>query len=752
MTNEKLEVLFTPTKENFYKEGFGIYRGKVKNEKGYDMELGFDECISVKGNMPKLNIGEEYKVVVSFQKNDKYKGNYNLHRIMSSLPTDRKSQELYFKALLTPLQFNALITAYPEEDLISLFKENKLELSKVKGLGETRYEALKKKIISSSEMSDILIASQEYGIPLQVMNKLVAIFSDASLAIDKVKKNPYIMTDLDGMGFVKTDKIALNMGIEKDSEFRIGACIEYVQKEEQISGHTWTLKKNVISKVSAKTTVDKKRVEEVIEKLNDDAESQVKIIGEKLTLERTFENELLVAKSLIDMSKEKKEICEQEKWEKLIDEHCEQNGYNLAKGQKNFLYGVNKEKVALLIGYGGCGKSFVQKILIDVLEKHHLKDTFALLAPTGRASKVLSNYTSKPASTIHRRLPTKFNPMGIDEELIIVDESSMCDIFLVSQLLNCIENGDARILFVGDDFQIPSVGAGNFLYDVIHSGKIPVFKLTEVFRQEEGGIRDISAKVRNGQEFLRNTESGRKVFGRDCVFMFADSQYLLNGIVKKYKGTLDKFKDSDVAILSPTNKGKLGTRNINREIQKLINPPAPNKKEFKIGKDENEITIREGDLVINTKNAYELKTVDGKSVDVFNGDIGRVKEIINGGNVVITFDDIDAVFERENIINLLHGWSISIHKSQGSQFKVIFAVVDKSSTYQLNANLLYTGFSRAEKMMLVLGQSKVINNAMRKFENMERRSFLKDLLKNKGHQEENKVVEKKEKNTKKTYI
>lgn len=346
----------------------------------------------------------------------------------------------------------------------------------------------------------------------------------------------------------------------------------------------------------------------------------------------------------------------------------------------------------------------------------------------------MQGYTGLPASTIHRKAgifeEDSEGSKAIDEDVIIVDESSMCDIFILAKFFKAISNPNARILFVGDDFQLPSVGVGNFLYDIINSNCIKVSRLKKVFRQADGGILDVATSVREGKSFLNDTADGRIVFGKDCVFWCVDSEYILDGVLTNYRNVIKRFDQDDVVILSPTNKGKLGTIALNKEIQKIANPPSANKKEKKVGRKEDPTIFRVGDSVMNTVNTYGIETVEGGSADIFNGDTGKIIDIDeNEKCFIIEIDGIQVKMKFSNVMtNLVHSWVTTIHKSQGSQYKVVIVIADRSMTYQLNANLLYTGFSRAKDYMLVLTQAQTVNRAIKKFANMERRSFLQELL------------------------
>src|SRR5690606_9991721 len=244
----------------------------------------------------------------------------------------------------------------------------------------------------------------------------------------------------------------------------------------------------------------------------------------------------------------------------------------------------------------------------------------------------MTGYTGRQASTIHRKAGVFEDGDGVKEimeDIIIIDESSMCDIFILAKFFRALKNNNARILFVGDDFQLPSVGVGNFLYDIINSSSIKVSKLKKVFRQSDGGILNVATDTREGKKFLNGSADGRIVFGNDCVFWLVDSDYIADGVVSNYKKALNsgRWTQDDMVILTPTNKGRLGTIELNKKIQKIANPPSANKKEKKVGRKDNPTIFRVGDIVMNTVNTYDMETVDGGTADVFNGDTGRIIDI-----------------------------------------------------------------------------------------------------------------------------
>lgn len=759
MPTKKIDVKLKISGKRFYNEenSFGIYTAVIldildKEENPIvEYSNGSQDKISIKGTTGLLPTNEEYVATLIHEENDTYKGNYKVLNIYQELPKDIETQKLYFKALLTPNQFSSLMESYDGCDLIELFKSNQIDVNKVHGLGEKRYQQIREKILSSMDLAEVITFSEKYSIPLEIMKKYALTLGNPTLAVQRISKNPYLLIEMEGIGFLKADKIGNKLGINEESPFRIRACISHVIGESNNDGHTWIGEKEMLSALSSNLGIKKSIIVKELNNAVEDKDSKITVLDNRYTNEDSLFAEAVIAKQLKGLMNKNETFIKEEVWERLVDQYCKKHGYSLHENQRGFLLNWNKNRLNLLIGYGGSGKTFIQNVLIGILEENNLYTNFALLAPTGRASKVIAGYTNKTASTIHRRIPNFENELGIDENFVIVDESSMCDIFLSATLLTIISNPKVRVLFVGDDFQIPSVGIGNFLYDMIHSNAIPITKLTQVFRQEDGGIKDISYKIRNNERFLLTGDEGRKKFGKDCVFWLADSKYLLNGILKNYENVLKKYKQEDTLIISPTNKGTLGTVNINNKVQDLVNPKSESKNEFTVNRGEFKVTFREGDVVLNTTNSYGLETsnkikldanldigIDAEGdigaemnavVDVFNGDIGKILKIDeNSRKMIIDFDGYEVEFKADMINQLMHGWCITIHKSQGSQAKAVLVVLDKSATFQLNANLVYTGISRASEILLVLGQEKVINNSLRKFQNMERRSFLKEFL------------------------
>lgn len=725
-----MEVRVKPERILYFNEEsfFGIYGCQVHPDDINLVKVNKWGTISIKGVAPKLNFGEEYIVTLKEDTKSQYEGSYIIESIRQDKPQTVEEQRAFLETILTPTQVANIFEVYEGQDVVSLIQNDEFDYTKVKGLGDKTYEKLRNKVMENIEMSEVLAFLGKYGIKYNMIQKLIKEYKNPQLVIQKIEENPYLLTEVKGIGFKTADAIAKAMGYDMTSDHRIDSCIRHVIGEENANGHSWVDYKTLLNRCIEYLVIDKSYIQN---RLQSNPVGVVVKDGGRYTTRAVYNAEKYIAMRMIQFKTQSKQVFTTEELDEFLDNYCKENGVELEENQRKFFYDWNNNNILFLIGGGGMGKSWLQRILLELVAKKNLR--VALLAPTGKASKVMQGYTGKPASTIHRKIGVYDNEEEasgeITEDVIIVDESSMCDVFILAKFFKAIVNPNARILFVGDDFQLPSVGVGNFLYDSIHSNCITISRLKKVFRQADGGILNVSTDVREGKKFLNDNAEGRIRFGKDCVFHLVDQEFIRDGYIHYYKKVLEKYDVDDIVILSPTKKGKLGTAEINKEIQKIVNPASPDKKEKTFGRDF-PVTFRVGDSVMNTVNTYGAETVDGGAADIFNGDTGKIVDINEEEKVIIVdFEGIKVKMKFDTVLNsLVHSYALTIHKSQGSQYSVVIVIIDKSMTYQLNANLIYTGFSRAKKYMLVLGQAKAINNGIKKFANMERRSFLQELL------------------------
>lgn len=722
--NNIIELKIIPIIEMFYNDAssYGIYACEPSEPE--KVKLNTYNNISIKGNTVRLTLDQEYNVKLEEKEDKKYGTYYEIVSIFEDIPTNAKKQKDYLSNILTKNQVDALFTAYPNENIIELIKNDQIDLNKVKGIGKKTYLKIKDKIIENLEFQQAYEFLSKYGVTNNLIIKLVKHFKSASLLINKMKTNPYAITAVSGIGFKKADTIAMSMGYDPKGEFRIVAAIEYVVEEESNNGNTYVTTDKLVTQVEELIDVETLLINNQIKDTDN-----IIVAGDRVALKKNYNAERYIAKRLKELLSEKIEL--KFNVEKFIQEQEEKHGIKLTDQQKSFYYNIKNSRVNILSGFAGTGKSRNIELLISLLEQ--LKISYRLLSPTGKAAKVLSNYTKRNAETIHRAIGLglknkETQARFIDEEFVIVDEASMVDVQLCAKLLKKCTHENLKVLFIGDPAQLVAVSAGNLLHDMINSNIIPTTQLDKVFRQKEGGVLDIITKIRMNERFVDNDFWGIKKFGNNCIIACVPQEKVKGGYQYYFNEYIKEFSSDEITVATPTKKGSLGTVEINKHIQDIVNPKDDNKKEKETGFDK--ITFRVGDLVLNTRNSYGMLDVNENPVDIVNGDIGKIIDIdFAEKEIIIDFEFAIIPFEFTKLNQLLHCWSMTTHKLQGSSNTVIIVIADKSHKFQLNANLLYTACSRTTDQLVLISQAETINYAMRKKANLQRNTFLEELLK-----------------------
>lgn len=746
-----------PNKELFRDEesGFKIYSADVKSSKE-DLELNNYGNISIKGdNLPDFNLGVVYDLDLELSASDKYSGSYSMIRSYFVKPQTVKEQWKYLSMIVTELQYLSISRVYSEDEdkIIDIINNDRFDYGNVDGYGQASYEILKEKVSSNMEISEALAYFSEYGVTYNTIKRLVDKYGSAEKTIEAVEENPYSIIEKDGFGFMQADDLAMKLGIEEDAVERIESCLIFVLDDIANNGDIWIDRKKLYNKMKRLLKIRKNKIDDVI----DSGMKEVFVYDGRYATYWNAKDEMDLSFMIADKVMNEESVLSKVDYkpESFIEDFESKNDMLLSKEQRSFLYKLKDTNLLFLIGNGGTGKSILQKVVIDIAEGHGL--TYALLAPTGKASRVLKNYTGREAYTIHKKigygLPSDIqSEIEVTEDIVLVDEASMADINIAKRLMSVVKSG-SMVVFIGDDAQIPSVGEGNFLYDSINFDRVPVVKLTKVFRQKESGMLDSITKTRQGTVFLNDKTAKRQRRGNNFEFRHMMKERIVRNVVDSYKKMIEGGYDvEDIAVLTPTNIGEVGAIALNKALQEAVNPNTGKykKNEYTFGSKGNERTIRVGDFVMNTENMYDAN-VENKAeiVDIFNGESGIVISVLeNSKEVVVDFQGDHVVYSfSEAMQKLVHAWAITIHKSQGSQFKVVLTVVDASATYQINANLLYTAMSRAEEYLGVFGQAITFNRALNKFASHDRNSFLNEfyeiafkVVKNKMNHSNNKDI------------
>lgn len=640
------------------------------------------------------------------------------------------------------------------EDTIRIIEEEPERLAEIRGITTRKAMDICKQVEDKKDMRDIMIFLQGYGISPALANKIYTLYG--TKVYDIIKTNPYrLADDVAGVGFKTADEIARRAGVEVNASVRIKSGMCYALADASTSGHTYLPKEQLAQKtinllglrdqyMSADGTYNMDLLDNCFTELILEKKLILKEIDdvEAVFLSTFYYTELNIARMLLELNIETTEDdyimgIKLDTIEKLT-------GVQLDELQRKAVIETQNNGVSVITGGPGTGKTTTINAIIQMFETDGLE--VSLAAPTGRAAKRMSEATGHKASTIHRLLEVsgggdevtaddlsarfgrnEQNPLETD--VIIVDEMSMVDTFLMHALLKAITIG-TRVVFVGDVNQLASVGPGNVLKDIIDSGQFSVVKLTKVFRQAgESGIVVNAHKINAGQQVALDNSTG------DFLYIERENaQMALNATIGLLKTKLPGYvgaKEQDIQVLTPMRNGILGVNSLNEQLQKFINPPSPDKSEKEIAG----TIFREGDKVMQVKNNYQLcweqRSASGRIFDtgsgIFNGDMGIVTKINNTTNYIeVVFDDDRYVtYDTKQAEELELAYAITIHKSQGSEYPAVIMPLVSGVQMLMTRNLLYTGVTRAKKCVCIVGRKEMFEAMIANEDQHKRYSGLK---------------------------
>ncbi len=608
-------------------------------------------------------------------------------------------------------------------DTFGVIEHNPMLLTKVKGISQKKAMDIANAVAELKQMQEQIMFLQSYGITVNLAVKIYNIYKSETKSL--VLANPYrLIDDIDGVGFLTADKIAQSMGIEAISEFRVRAAIVYELKEAaEKQGNTYLLFEDLISCCSNLLEVDLSQygqlVEDTVTKLV--LEPTVKtfdVEGQRcISLVKYYKLEKAIAARLIALNRDARRVLVDA--DSLITQFEKVNDISFHAGQLGAVKSALINGVTVITGGPGTGKTTIIKCIAEILSSHGMRIEFC--APTGRAAKRLAQSTGSDAKTIHRllgfevhgdRLQFKYNRMNtLPCDVVIVDELSMVDVSVMHSLLSALENG-TRLVLVGDKDQLPSVGAGNVLADIIRSGVIEIRYLTHIYRQSEDSLIVTNAHLINKGKMPEINNKSRDFF----VMNYNDFQQVSDTVVDLVSARLPKFTglpSSEIQVLGALKSGVAGVENLNLRLQQTLNPRIFGKNELNVGRN----VLREGDRVMQTVNNYELPYVrfnaEGTITDgqgVFNGDIGFVRRIDRANGILeVQFDDNRlATYNEQQLTDLQLAYAITIHKSQGSEFEVVVVPLVSGPPTIINKNLLYTAITRAKRAVVLVGSKKIL--------------------------------------------
>lgn len=608
-------------------------------------------------------------------------------------------------------------------DTFNVIAEHPEELSKLSKI------SLKKARKMAEQFSKLNMSRQEqmFFIRLGISDKQIAEIKKKyeNDYMKKINENPYcLIDDISGIGFQKADNIAKLIGVPENSPFRIRAGVEYVMDQAAVlRGHVYLPYEELLNQTEKALNTDEKSVRDAVGSLINN--NRLINSDDNIYLSKYYKYECECADKIKRMMRDRSSAEVSTIRNRVISVEVD-NNKTLDESQRDAVIEATLNRVMIITGGPGVGKTTTLDIIIKYIEKYEKSD-IVLLAPTGRAAKRMSEQTKREASTIHRLIASMGDEEYIDTDVIIVDEMSMVDISLFYTLLQYIADG-TKLIMVGDVDQIPSVGPGLVLRDLIDSGVVPTARLTKIHRQaEENHIVTNAHRINKSMMIELN--------GNNKDFFFSNrttEDSALATIIKLYTDIYPRnlnISPTDVQILCPMKKGKLGTIELNRIIQHTVNPPEPSKNEIKKG----DTIFREGDKVMHIKNDYALswKSDTDEGEGVFNGETGFISKIDKENEVMtVELDDYRIVeYDFEDLSELMLAYAITIHKSQGSEFPAVIIPVVKSGVPQLyNKNLLYTAVTRAKTSLALIGTEETVRRMIKNKSAEKRNTSLKERL------------------------
>ena len=709
-----------------------------------------EEELTCVGTFPDITQGVTIEAEGQFSQHHVYGRQFNIHSYVEKAPEDTQAMERYLGSGAIKgvgVALAARIVRYFGEDTLRIVEEEPERLAEVKGISEKKAREIASQVMEKADMRKAMMFLQKYGISLNLGAKIYQKYGQSVYGV--LQENPYkLADDISGVGFKIADAIASRIGIHADSDYRIRSGMMYTLFQASGEGHIYLPKEELFARASQLLRVDVSYMEKHLMDMALDRKLILKDFdGSTLVYPSQYYNlELNTARMLTELNIHYPQ--DEQMMKRRIAQIEKETGTVLEEMQKKAVVEASENGLFILTGGPGTGKTTTINAIIRFFEGEGA--TLRLAAPTGRAAKRMTEATGYEAQTIHRLLELNGVPdddsretQGVhfernaenplDTDVIIIDEMSMVDIFLIHSLLLAVTAG-TRIILVGDENQLPSVGPGNVLRDIIRSGVFPVVELKKIFRQASHSDIVVNAhKIHNGEQISLDNKS------RDFFFLKRyDADIIIRVLIALIQEKLPRYVEArpfDIQVLTPMRKGLLGVERLNGILQRYLNPPSEQKKEREVGQG----LFREGDKVMQIRNNYQLEwEIRGKygipvdqGVGVFNGDTGILKTINEFAETAeVEFEDGRcAEYSFKQLDELELAYAVTIHKSQGSEYPAVVIPLLSGPKMLLNRNLLYTAVTRARKCVTVVGSEETFREMINNEKQQRRYSSLDARLK-----------------------
>lgn len=713
-----------------------IYRNDAN---GYTvLELDDEDETTAVGIMPDVSVGESLKIFGTYKSHPSYGMQLFVSTYEKTAPTDVAGILSYLGSGsvrgIGPATAAVLVREFGTKTLEVL--ENEPErVARIKGISQKKAEDISRQLKENTGIRELMLYLSEYEIS---PNSAVRIYKSFGMrAVEEIKLNPYCLCDGDfGISFEKADAVALKQGHEPDDKIRIRSGLAYVLKHNRTNGHTCLPQIRLTDTTARFLCVEPMQVERILEEMvSDGALVRYETLNKEYIFEREmYESEQYIAARLKMMLRFPAEQLSD------IDENIDaiENSLNIkyAELQREAITQALTRGLLVLTGLPGTGKTSTLNAIIRILKNKG--QTVLLCAPTGRAAQRMSDVTGEDAKTIHRLLEVEW--IGNDRpefkkneknmlkcDALVIDEMSMVDAQLFESVMRALPMG-CRLILVGDSHQLPSVGAGNILEDLIASEMIPVVQLTEIFRQSMQSLI-----VTNAHKIVRGDMPELSVKDRDFFFLSSENrdqirQTVVDLCCKRLPKAYGYSVYSDIQVLAPGRKGELGVTELNADLQSVVNPHREDKNEITV----NKRVLREGDKVMQTRNNYDLLWVkeSGETGEgIFNGEIGTITEISRKSRMLkVQFDDKTASYDFDFAPDLDLAYATTVHKSQGNEFDAVVMPLYRGSPMLCYRNLFYTAVTRAKKLLIIVGSRETIEKMVKNDRKNKRYSGLRSFL------------------------
>ena len=707
--NELLEISGTVENIIYKNEENGYTVLRLKNDSG--------ETLTVVGCFPYAAAGESMIISGSWTNHSVHGRQFKAEFAQRLLPTNANAIYQFLAGGsvkgVGPATASLIVNRFGDKTL-DVMLNSWQQLAEIRGISQAKAQQISNSFRRQAGVRMLMEFVCSFGLRPILAMRMYKYYGDE--ALDSLRANPYILTgSMIGGSFAEADAMALELGIEEHSKNRIEAAVLFELAHNTGNGHCFIPREKLSAVTSELIGLDTEPIDQCIEELIEDGRLRYEEIAgcRACYLPELYEAETNAAERFAAMSR--RSFSDRADIDKLLGLLEKKLGIKYAPMQRRTLELALNNQLLVITGGPGTGKTTSIRAILALYEQLGLKTL--LTAPTGRAAKRMTELTGCEASTIHRLLGARLDEEGdrviftrdeddqLDCDALILDEGSMVDICLMDALLRAMPQ-DARLVMVGDADQLPPVGPGNVFSALLRSQVIPTVRLTEIFRQNEGSRIIRNAHMINRGEHPNLAENSGDFF-RLKRLQAASSVETITELCAVRLPEKMKIPPADIQVLSPTRKGELGTVNLNRRLQEVLNPAGKDKKEKLFG----DAVFREGDRVMQIRNNYDImwKNREGteSGAGIYNGDIGTVDSIDNEAETItVDFDGRIACFGFESLIELEHAWAITVHKAQGSEYRAVILALSSGSQMLMTRGVLYTAVTRAKELMIIVGDDQ----------------------------------------------